>query len=186
VSISPDKLHSKFYSLLQIIKPKPDTIEPIKVAIRSVWNQRRGDMTELRQVLKGKLAKIEDRKTTLLNKMLDGVIDDAAYKGHNVLLRQEAEDVQAEIRGTQLEDINLEEVLRFADKILLRTDRLWMESALDQRQRLQKTLFPDGIEFDGEEFGTAVTPLLFRLLEEDSEDESCLASPTGFEPVLSP
>jgi hypothetical protein len=50
-----------------------------------------------------------------------------------------------------------------------------VESSLEQHQRLQKPLFPDGIELDGEQFGTDVSPLLFRLLDGISEDDSCLA-----------
>jgi hypothetical protein len=30
-----------------------------------------------------------------------------------------------------------------------------MELDLDQRQRLQQVLFPEGLRFDGEQFGTA-------------------------------
>jgi hypothetical protein len=56
---------------------------------------------------------------------------------------------------------------------------------LEQRQRLQKTLFPNGIEFDGEQFGTAASPLLFRLLGGISQDDSCLAFLTGMEPESS-
>lgn len=87
---------------------------------------------------------------------------------------------------TTAEEIELEKVLQFADRIILRPTRLWTESTLEQRQRLQKTLFPNGIEFDGEQFGTDVSPLLFRLLDGISEDDFCLASPAGFEPALPP
>jgi hypothetical protein len=71
-------------------------------------------------------------------------------------------------------------------KIIMRPERLWVESSLEQRQRLQKTLFPNGIELDGEGFGTDSTPLFYSLLEIDLDDDYGLASPTGFEPMISP
>jgi hypothetical protein len=85
-----------------------------------------------------------------------------------------------------LEDLELELVLQFADRIILRPARLWVESSLEQKQRLQKTLFPGGVEFDGKQFGTTSTPLFFNLIARDLDDYYDLASPTGFEPVLSP
>ena len=66
-------------------------------------------------------------------------------------------------------------MLAFADKLILRPTRLWVESSPDHRQRLQRTLFPNGIEFDGEEFGTDSTPLFFSLLERDLESDYDLA-----------
>lgn len=61
-------------------------------------------------------------------------------------------------------------------RMILRPTRFWVESSLDQRQRLQKTLFPNGIDFDGEEFGTDSTSLFFSLIEHDPHDNWGLAS----------
>ena len=41
-------------------------------------------------------------------------------------------------RGTELENLQIEKVLDFAEKIILWPDRLWVESTLEQRQRLQR------------------------------------------------
>jgi len=183
---SPDDVHAAFLDWLTRLAPQPDSIEAIKETIRSVWIQRRGDMDELRASLTQKLSKIEERKKALVDRMVDGVIDRETYKEHYARFRDEAEQTKAEIRSTELEEIDLESVLKFADRIILRPGRLWVESSLEQRQRLQKTLFPNGIEFDGEQFGTDASPLLFRLLGGISEHDSCLASPGGFEPPLPP
>ena len=86
--------------------------------------------------------------------MLVGDVDQAIYKEHSLRVVAEIEEIRTEIRSTDLEDIELERVLEFADRIVLRPARLWVESSLDHRQRLQKTLSPNGIGFDGEEFGT--------------------------------
>ena len=62
--------------------------------------------------------------------------------------------------------------------------RLWMELGLNQRQQLQKVLFPEGLRFDGEKFGTAVTAPVFSYLQQITSTEDNMVSPTGFEPVL--
>jgi site-specific DNA recombinase len=186
VKATPDTLHSKFLELLQRLTPQPDSLDAIKDTIRTVWKQRQGDSEALRSVLRRKLSQAESRKATLVNRWLDGEVDKATYGEHVSRLSREIEEIRAQIRSTEFEHIELEGVLAFADRLILRPARLWVESSLDQRQRLQKTLFPEGIDFDGEEFGTHSTPLFFSLIEDDPNDSWGLASPTGFEPVLSP
>lgn len=50
-----------------------------------------------------------------------------------------------------------------------------MELDLDQKQSLQRALFPEGLRFDGEKFGTAVTCLAFKQLD-DGTPKSGVAS----------
>jgi hypothetical protein len=64
--------------------------------------------------------------------------------------------------------------------------RLWVEIDLDEKQRLQQVLFPEGLQFDGEKFGTGVTCLAFKKIPGSGEPGSGMASPTGFEPVFWP
>lgn len=47
------------------------------------------------------------------------------------------------------EELDIEAVLDFAEKVSLDAPRLWLEANLDQRQRFQALLFPDGLEVRG-------------------------------------
>ena len=109
-------------------------------------------------------------------------VDKAPCREHVSRLSDEIEEVRAQIRSTEFEHIELEGVLAFADRLILRPTRLRVESTLDKRQRLLKTLFPKGIDFDGQEFGIDSTPLFFSLIEDNPNDSWGLASPAGFEP----
>ena len=58
-----------------------------------------------------------------------------------------------------------EGVLGFAEHVLTNAARLWAELGIDGKQDLQQALFSQGLSFDGQEFGTAVTSLAFRHFE---------------------
>jgi site-specific DNA recombinase len=186
VNVRREVLQSRFLDWLEWMTPERSAMDGFKETVRTVWKQRQGDAEALRGVLQRKLETIEGRKKTLVDRWLDGQADQRTYAEQIARLTAEIDEVQAELRNAEVEHIELEAVLAFAERIITRPARLWLESSLDQRQRLQKTLFPNGVDFDGTAFGTGSTSLFFSLLAGFSEVESYLASPTGFEPVLSP
>jgi hypothetical protein len=64
------------------------------------------------------------------------------------------------------EEFDIEAVINFAIFALGDTSRFWIEGSLDQKQRFQRVLFPEGVTFDGERFGTPATCLAFSYLRE--------------------
>jgi hypothetical protein len=72
-----------------------------------------------------------------------------------------------------VDELDVEGILAFAERILPRASDLWVQASLDYKQRLQELFFPDGIAFDGNRFNrTAVTAPLFNYLApSESADE---------------
>ncbi len=63
------------------------------------------------------------------------------------------------------EELDVEAVLGFAEHALSNAAYLWQEFPLELRQRFQAVLFPEGLSFDGEKFGTAQTCCAFQYLD---------------------
>jgi len=67
--------------------------------------------------------------------------------------------------SSELDELDVEGILAFAERVLPRAADLWVQASLDQRQRFQQLFFPEGIAFDGNGFvGTAVTAPAFNYL----------------------
>jgi hypothetical protein len=67
----------------------------------------------------------------------------------------------------QLDELDVEGIVAFAERVLPRAADLWVQASLEQRQRFQQLFFPDGIAFDGKGFvGTRVTAPAFSYLRE--------------------
>ena len=49
----------------------------------------------------------------------------------------------------QLDELDVEGILAFAERVLPRASDLWVQASLERRQRSQQLFFPDGIAFDG-------------------------------------
>ena len=65
---------------------------------------------------------------------------------------------------------------RFRRFLIENAARVWQEASLRQRQQIQSAIFPEGLPFDGREFGTAPTCLAFMQLQSSEAVE--VASPT--------
>src|SRR5919106_599481 len=73
--------------------------------------------------------------------------------------------VQIDRHSTQLEELDVEGILAFAERVLPKSSDLWVHVSLDQRQRLQQLFFPEGVPFDGKRFSrTAVNAAAFSYL----------------------
>jgi hypothetical protein len=106
-------------------------------------------------------------------------MDQGTYQDQAARLDQEVDYAEQQLRATEAEFLDLEGVLTFAAKIVTVPARLWMESSLDQRQKLQQTLFPDGLVFNGERFGTAPSSSFFNLLMGCCEEGISIGVPDG-------
>ena len=77
--------------------------------------------------------------------------------------------------ATELEEIDVEGILGFAERVLPRAAELWVQVSLEQRQRLQQLFFPEGIAFDGNRsVRTAVTAPAFNWLPPEQPSKTRL------------
>ncbi|HEY3041586.1 MAG TPA: hypothetical protein VGJ66_22820 [Pyrinomonadaceae bacterium] len=85
-----------------------------------------------------------------------------------------------------VEEFDVETVLNFALETIRDASQFWIHGSLEQKRRFQQVIFPEGLVFDGKEFGTATTCLAFSYLQGISKVGSSLASRMGVEPVSPP
>lgn len=186
VNIKREVLETKFTNLLEWLAPDTAQIPAFKEAIRTVWKQRQGDSEALYAKAREKISMATVKKNQLVDALLGKGIDQQTYDEQVARLNADNDQVQRELREAESEYVDLEGVLAFAEKIISRPARLWLESSLDQRQRLQTIFFPSGITFEGEEFGTGSTSLFFSMMKGFAGRNDDVVSPMGFEPMLSP
>ena len=101
-------------------------------------------------------------------------------------MREELTLVQMDRHSSELEEMDVEGILAFAERVLPSASNLWVQSSFAQKQRLQQVFFPDGIRFDGKKLvGTGITLPGFNYLSPVSGPKKDLVDLTGIEPVTS-
>ena len=82
-----------------------------------------------------------------------------------------------------VDELDVQGILAFAERILPRASDLWVQASLDYKQRLQQLFFPEGIAFDGNRFNrTAATAPLFKYLAPSESADEKMVSRLGIEP----
>ena len=156
--------------------------------VEDVWKKRLALAHSETEVLAARIRTLEDKRDRLLDAhVYKNTITDDLYRKEDDRLSQEIALAKMELNDAQMEELDLDGVLAFAEKIILDARRLWVEGGLEQRQQLQQLLFPEGVTYDSEAgFGTARTAMFFKWLEAIPATRDRLVSPGGVEPPSSP
>jgi site-specific DNA recombinase len=186
VNIRKEELEKQFVALLERLSPQQGLMRLFVEAVKHVWEQRQQDSQAAMRSATRRLANLSERKNKLVDANLDGRIDQQTYEEQVERLRGEVELAKNQFRDADVETLDVKAVLEFAERLVSDPAQLWIEASLDQKQRLQAVFFPEGVTFTNQGFGTGATNSFFDMLQVFSGKESHLASPTGFEPVLSP
>jgi hypothetical protein len=90
---------------------------------------------------------------------------------------------QIDHHAESIEELDVQGILAFAERVLPRRADLWVQASLDQKQRLQQLFLPEGIAFDGNRFNrTAATAPFFKYLAPSEDADEKMVSRLGIEP----
>jgi hypothetical protein len=110
--------------------------------------------------------------TVWISILFERSIDIDTYDRHRDKLREELTLAQIDRHATELEELDVEGILAFAERVLPSASNLCVQSSLAQKQRLQQVFFPDGIRFDGKRLvGTGTTIPVFNYLGSVSDEK---------------
>jgi hypothetical protein len=104
-------------------------------------------------------------------------IDGKSYERQRDRLREELTLAQIDHHTEAVDELDVQGILAFAERILPRASDLWVQASLDYKQRLQQLFFPEGIAYDGNRFNrtAATAPLFNYLAPSESADEKMVS-----------
>jgi hypothetical protein len=181
VNVSKAKFEGLFADELKLLQPTPGYMRLVTELVLRAWQERKAEVRR-------EAAETERHAKTIQQKLdrLDEAflfsqsIDIQTYERQRDKLRQELTLTDIDRHSAQVEKLDVEGILAFAERVLPRASDLWVQASLEQRQRLQQLFFPEGMVFDGERFvRTGVSTYAFRHLAPVKAVENKVASPTG-------
>jgi site-specific DNA recombinase len=187
VSITKADLERRFVQFLERMQPKPQYMKLFTEIVLDVWKEKQAQTVTLNVSLRQHLDDLNQRKDRLVETFVyEKAIDQKTYERQLDKLNEQIMLAEMQEREAKLEAYDVDAVLNFAEYVMLNAARLWIEFSNDQKQRLQKVLFPQGVTFARGEYGTAKTCLFFNVIPQSGLAKTSLATLPGIEPGLPP
>ena len=186
VNVRADVVEAQFLDLLDRLTPKPERMRLIEKVFRDRWDGLMENSASESLGLRQQVGKLEARQKRILLQMADGDITVEDFAQLKAATSSELAGIRDRLAIVEGAEPDKEESLAYILHLIWNPSLTWETAPLQDKQRLQRRMFPEGLILDKTGVGTPVSHSIYTLLADDSVDEECLASPTGFEPVLPP
>ncbi len=185
VNVSKAALEGAFADELALLQPTAGYMRLVTDRILFVWEQRRAEAKDRTEEQAKRVTAIQQKLDRLDEAFLFAQsIDSTSYERQRDRLREEMTLAQIDHHADATDELDVQGILAFAERILPRASDLWVQASLDYKQRLQALFFPEGIAYDGNRFNrTAVTAPLFNYLAPSAGADERVVSPVGIEPT---
>jgi site-specific DNA recombinase len=181
------ELEREFLELLEGLKPSPGYLRLFGEVVRDAWSSKKDTSARTASLADARVRDTRQRLHVLDEAFLfRQEIDRETYVSLRDRLRQDLALAEIALQEARIEELDVEAALAASEMVLSNAAALWMTASVEQRQRLQRALFPNGLTFDGVGFGTVVTCLAFNEFRGFARATEGLASPPGFEPGSRP
>jgi hypothetical protein len=176
----------KFLDLLGSLMLNPEMLPMFRETVRSVWRDKAAQQERNLSAARRRISELQERRDQIVTKWIANQITKEIYD-------DQMSKVGAQFEAAGLAEgqavIGLAEVellLDFAGWMLNNADMVWSAASYKNQIKIQWALLPNGLTVSPEGFGTPEGPLFLLDLQQEQAEEYCLASPRGFEPLLSP
>ena len=184
MNVSKATLEGAFVDELELLQPTPGYMRLVKDRILCAWEQRRAEAKDRTTEQQRRVSGIQQKLDKLDEAFLySEAIDVTTYGRQRDKLREALTLAKIDHHADAVDELDVEGILAFAERILPRASDLWVQASLDYKQRLQQLFFPEGVAFDGNRFNrTAATAPLFKYLAPSESADERVVSRDGIEP----
>jgi len=182
VNITKAEMESAFVVFLEKLRPKPQFLNLLGEIVLDVWKEKQAQNLAHASSLKNHIEDLEQRRERLVDTFVyKKAIDQNTYQRELDKLNEQIVLAEMAENDAKLEGYDVESVLNFAAHVILNASRLWLESSSEQKERLQKVLFPKGVVFTKKGYGTTEICPFFNLIPKNEVEKNGLATLPGIE-----
>ncbi len=182
-NIKKQVLEARFVAFLTQLQPRAEYLRLYRAIVMDVWNKKQADAHQRLAGLEGKIADLRERKTKLNEAFVyHQTLPREDYLAMKAALEGELALAEIEHREAQSMELDIDAVINFAENIFLDAARVWQEMKLDQKQRFQQVLFPEGVQYEDGVYRTERTCLMFSDLQQEELEKTQLVALPGIEP----
>src|ERR1017187_7615337 len=136
INVRKEKLGLEFTKLLERMQVRHENVALFHKIVVDQWEEKQDCTINLLAACQRQIKELGDRKQNLLDAFVyQKAIDKESYEQQRDKLEEEITLAKLRLKDAQLDEVDVEAILNFAETFLLNTARIWMEMSLEQRQR---------------------------------------------------
>lgn len=173
-NISKEEMEQAFRQQLMRLKAKPKYHELAKAVILEVWREKLKGHVADQDVISKKISDLKNEKATLLElkRKNPSLYTDEEFIQQKKEIDEQVYELEHQLTDKKDTEQDFEEALDTAFKYVSDPCKAWDEFDYENKVRLQRIIFPEGIEFDGTKFGTPKLSLIIEILEAAKRSKS--------------
>ncbi len=169
-----------FGSYLATVKPSDALIDRFDKVFMKRYEQReidiRGDYVRQVEVVK----QLESDKEWVIAQAKKGIFKDDTFRDELAKAEQKLTLAKMELTHMHAEEMNVEALLAYAYNFIRTVENTWLDAPFESKIKLQRLIFPKGIEYANGEFSNHELSPLFKLIGVLADEKLSLVSPEGF------
>jgi DNA invertase Pin-like site-specific DNA recombinase len=172
ISIRAEELERQFVAILDQMRMKSEAVTLFQEIVRDVWNEKQSNVREMAAACQRRLSELEGCRQRLMEAFIyKQAITQEVFQKESDRLETEIVSARVEAAAT-VDDLDVAAVLQFAGQMMLNAAEYWRKLPLDQKQRFQQVLLPDGITvLENKTVKTNATSPVFNLLQLESPEK---------------
>ncbi len=171
--IRKEVLEEDFLQLLRTLRPEPEYLALFRAVTLDAWHADQKDIADRRMALEAEVRETRRRRDRLVEAYLyEQAVSEEIYQDQMARIDEAYTLANMRLHDAQVSEIDIEAVIAFAEHLALKADRIWAAGSLEQRQRLQCGLYPNGVKImENRLVRTLPTLLIFKGLGGFSEEK---------------
>lgn len=162
-------LENSFYDYLQKVKPTEQFVARFNELFMARLGKIETDIQGLYKVKFNKVQELQAHKDWCMEKAKKGVMDDDVLKEELAKNKSDLELAKLELTEAHKEELDIAGMLAEAEQFIRTLENTWYDAPPEVKVRLQRFIFPSGVQMTKDGFRTVKLCGLFELINSSAD-----------------
>ncbi len=183
-TIPKETFEQFFVEYLHEINPTLEYEKAFKAVVLDIWKNNFKKYDQENEQIRKDISALEIQRQRIFELHQSGVYTNEDFTIQKDMVGKKIAQKKALFHDKAVEEFNMDEALEYCFSFIRETANTWLklEKQPERRQRFQKLIFNENIEFSGEKFGTTKLTPIYKLYQEYVLNPSSLVTLRGIEP----
>lgn len=158
-------IHESYLELLKTYQIEKEIIPILNYSLSEIYSARNEENKQQAKMIRKELTEVKKRLETLEERFVFGELEKGLYDKFSLKLKQESSEMEAQLSQLEGPLSNHQKFIEMGLKLSATLCKSWELGSFNDKQKIQSTLFPEGIYYDREKhvYRTPRINMLFKL-----------------------